>query len=145
MLDISGKMIGMKPKDHKLAALRSIEVLGALPTRQLRRLVPLVDEVALEPGIVLIRQDDLNRHAYFIQSGSVGIEVDGEQVATVGAGSVVGERTAIDHGLANATVTTLEPTTVFAVDHRALLGTAAGTAAFAELLGELASERTNAA
>jgi CRP-like cAMP-binding protein len=135
----------MRPKDHKLAALRSIEVLRVLPTRQLRRLVPLVDEVILGPGAVLIRQGDLNRHAYFIQSGSVGIEVDDARVATVGAGSVVGERTAIDHGLANATVTTLEPTTVFAVDHRALLGTAAGTTAFAELLGELASERTNAA
>lgn len=135
----------MRTKDPKLNALRSIEVLRVLPARQLRRFAPFVDEVTLAPGAVLIHQDQLNRHAYFICSGSVGITVDGQRVATVGSGSVVGERTAIDHGTANATVTTLEPTTVFAVDHRALLGTAAGTDAFAELLEELTRERTNEA
>ncbi|MGK2928837.1 MAG: cyclic nucleotide-binding domain-containing protein [Acidimicrobiales bacterium] len=135
----------MRTKDHKLDALRSIEVLRDLPTRRLRRLVPLVDEVRVEAGTVLIHQGLLNRHAYFLESGSVSIDVDGERVATVHAGSIVGERTAIDHGVANATVTTVEPTTVFAVDHRALLGTAAGDEAFGATIRDLARARTNQA
>ncbi len=135
----------MRTKDQKLDALRSIEVLRDLPTRRLRRLVPLVDEVRVEAGTVLIHQGLLNRHAYFLASGSVSIEVDGERVATVHAGSIVGERTAIDHGVANATVTTVEPTTVFAVDHRALLGTAAGDEAFDATIRDLARTRTNQA
>lgn len=135
----------MRSKDQKLGALRSIEVLRDLPARRLRRLVPLVDEVHVEPGTVLIHQGLLNRHAYFLESGAVGIDVDGERVAVVHAGSIVGERTAIDHGLANATVTAIEPTKVFAVDHRALLGTAAGDDAFEATLRDLARARTNQA
>ena len=125
--------------------LRSIEVLRDLPARRLRRLSALVDEVTLDPGTVLIHQGELNRHAYFIRAGAVGIDVDGERVATVSAGSIVGERTAIAHGLANATVTAVEPTTVFAVDHRVLLGTAAEDDEFHGLLRDLAAVRTNQA
>lgn len=135
----------MRIRDPKLRALQSIEVLRDLPLRRLRALVSMVDEVVLDAGTVIIRQDQLNRHAYFIESGSVGIDVDGERVATVTGGSIVGERTAIDHGTANATVVTTEPTRVFALDHRALLGTAATNDAFGALLHDLAAGRTNVA
>lgn len=135
----------MRTKDPKLDALRSIAVLRQLPERLLRQMVSLVDEVAVDRGTVLIREGSLNRHAYFIESGSVGIDVDGRRVATVGAGSIVGERTALEQGNANATVVTVEPTVVFAVDHRVLLGTAASDDAFAGLLGDLARGRSNAA
>jgi CRP-like cAMP-binding protein len=128
-----------------LESLRSIEILRDVPERHLRELVGLVDEVDLAPGTVLIHQGQLNRHAYFIGSGSVRVEVDGSEVATVAQGSIVGERTAIDRGLANATVTTAEPTTVYAVDHRALLGTAANDPGFSELIHDLARGRTQVA
>ncbi len=133
----------MRITDPRVDDLRSIEILRDLPSRPLRRLSGLVDEVQVDAGTVLINQGHLNRHAYFIRSGSVGIDVDGVRVATVAAGSIVGERTAIAHGLANATVTALEPTTVFAVDHRALLGTAAEDHDFDSLLRDLVAVRTN--
>ncbi len=135
----------MRITDPRVGELRSIEILRGLPARRLRRLSGLVDEVTVDAGTVLITQGQLNRHAYFIRSGAVGIDVDGERVATVTSGSIVGERTAIAHGLANATVTAVEPTTVFAVDHRALLGTAAEDDDFNSLLRDLAVVRTNQA
>ena len=135
----------MRIKDSKLQALQSIEVLRDLPASRLRKLSALVDEVSITAGTTLIHQGQLNRHAYFIESGAVSIDVDGERIATVGSGSIVGERTAIDRGLANATVVTTEATTVFAVDHRVLLGTAASDDAFAALLRALAAGRSNVA
>lgn len=135
----------MPPSDPKFQLLASVDVLRDLPRRRLRQLAALVDEVTIDAGEVLIRQGQLNRHAYFVQSGSMGIDVDGERVATVVAGSIVGERTAIQHGLANATVTSLERSLVFAVDHRVLLGTASRDADFARLLRDLADDRTNRA
>lgn len=135
----------MRTNDPKVRALQSIEVLAGLSARQMRTLAPHVDEVEVSAGEVLIHQGQLNRHAYFVQAGSMSIEVDGDRIATVTAGSIVGERTAIERGPANATVRVLDDAVVYAIDHRALLGTASNTAEFSEILRGLASERTNAA
>ncbi len=133
----------MRTSDPKLTALQSIDVLRDLPFRQLRDLVTNVDEVSVAAGHVLIHEGRRNRHAYFIESGSMSIEVDGERIATVAAGSIVGERTALEMGPANATVRVREDASVFAVDHRVLLCAASTTEAFAALLHELAEERSN--
>ncbi len=145
MRTIPGRMIGMRRKDSRLEALRSIEILRDLPARQLRRLSDLVDEVSVTPGTVLIRQGQLNRHAYFVRSGALGVEVDGDHVATVTSGSVVGERSAVLHTVANATVTADEESTILALDHRALLGAAAQDPDFGVMLRDLAEGRTNQA
>lgn len=135
----------MRTTDPKFEFLRSLDVLGDLPDRQLKDLALRVDEVELPAGEVLIRQGQLNRHAYLVGSGLLEIAVSGRSVATVGAGSIVGERSAIEHELANATVTVVEPARVFAVDHRVLLGAANLTEAFGDHLQHLAEERTNQA
>lgn len=135
----------MRTTDPKLAALQSIDVLRDLTPRQLRDLASNVDEVLVTPGEILIHEGQLNRHAYFVQSGSMSVEVDGERIATVAAGSIVGERTALQRGPANATVRVQSDARVFAIDHRVLLGAASNAAAFASLLHELADARSNVA
>lgn len=135
----------MRTKDPKLAALHSIDILRELPTRRLRRLATALDEVTVEPGAVLIHQGGLNHHAYFVTSGSLCVEVDGTRVATLAEGSVVGERSAIDHGPANATVIAVEPTSLLVIDHRILLGAAADEPGLSAVLHELAAERSNTA
>lgn len=145
MLDIHGKLIDMRTKRDPLAHLRSIEILRDLPERPLRDLASRIDEITVPAGTVLIHQGHLNHHAYLVGSGALRVDVDGERVATVAAGSIVGERTAVAHGPANATVTAIEPTTVHIVDHRALLGTAAADPAFAAVLEDLAALRANQA
>ncbi len=145
LLDIPGRLSVMRTKDPKLQALKSIQIVSDLPTRQLRRLVGLVDEVTVEAGTVLIHQGQLNRHAYLIQAGSVDVTVQGERVAVVGAGSIVGERTAVGEGVANATVAAAETTTILAIDHRALRGTAADDEVFGAVLRDLAAGRSNEA
>ena len=133
----------MRTKDRRLTSMRAIDLLQRLPVRRLRRLAPLLDEVRVDAGTVLIRQGQLNRHAYFVRSGSLRVDVDGRRVATLSAGSVVGERTALDHGPANATVTAVEPTALFVADHRALLATAGTDADFDVQLRLLAASREN--
>lgn len=133
----------MRTKDARLDSLRSIEILSDLPPRQLRELSYRLDAITVPAGTVLIREGRLNRHAYFVEAGALGIEVAGQRVATVTAGSVVGERTAIDHGPANATVTALEDTTLHVADHRVLLGVAAADPDFLATLEDLAAGRSN--
>ena len=138
-------MITMRTTDPKLTALRSIDVLRDLSSRQLRDLASNVDEVMVDAGEILIHEGQLNRHAYFVESGSMSIEVGGEHIATVADGSIVGERTAIERGPANATVRVQAAGCVFAIDHRVLLGAASNASAFADVLHGLADARSNAA
>ncbi len=138
-------MITMRTNDPKLTALRSIDVLRELSSRQLRDLASNVDEVLVTAGEVLIHEGQLNRHAYFVESGSMSIEVGNQRIATVAAGSIVGERTAIERGPANATVRVQSDARVFAIDHRVLLGAASDAAAFADVLHGLVDARSNAA
>jgi len=67
-----------------------------------------------EPGNYLIRQGEIDNHAYVIESGSVKIVVkegDHEQVMGIaGAGEVVGEMAFIDKSARSASVVALEPT-----------------------------------
>lgn len=135
----------MRSNDPKFTALQAIELLGDLPPKSLDRLAGQVDEILVQPGTVLIRQGQLNRHAYLIASGTVSVDIDGERVATVAPGSIVGERTAIEHGPANATVTVTETARVFAVDHRVLNGTASIDPSFGERIRSLVVERAPAA
>lgn len=127
----------------KFRLLRGLDVLSGIPERRLRDLEFHVDEVDVATGDVLIRQGQLNHHAYLVASGMLGIDVDGMPVATVGAGSIVGERTAIAHGLANATVTVVQPAHLLTIDHRVLVAAATDSAEFGEQLQLLADQRTN--
>lgn len=135
----------MRITDPKFRVLQSIDLLRDVPSRQLRDLVANVDEVLVRAGDVLIHEGQLNRHAYFVESGSMSIEVGGDHIATVAAGSIVGERSAIERGPANATVRVHDDARVFAIDHRVLLGTASKAEAFADRLHELAGSRDNQA
>ena len=55
---------------------------------------------------------------YVIASGSVRVERNGTEIATLGAGQAVGEMSLLSEGPRLATVTTLEPTTAFVLGHR---------------------------
>lgn len=139
------KLLVMRTNDPKFAALQALELLGDLPPKSVDRLVGQVDEITVEAGTVLIRQGQLNRHAYLIAEGTLAVEINGARVATVASGSIVGERTAIEHGPANATVTATERSRVFAVDHRVLNGTASIDPSFGDKIRRLVEDRSTAA
>ena len=112
----------MRSSNPKLDALRSLDLFDGVRTRDLRDLALRVDEADLAPGEVLIEQGHLHRHAYVVVSGRLEVVVDGDVVATVGTGSIVGERAALNHDVANARVRCAEAASVLIIDHRSLLG-----------------------
>lgn len=105
-----------------LQSLSANVLFTGVRPRQLAGLARRVDEIDVSDGTVLIRGGHLNRHAYLVVSGTLRVEVDGDVVATVGAGSVVGERSALTHEPANATVVADGAVRLLVLDHRALLG-----------------------
>jgi Cyclic nucleotide-binding domain len=58
----------------------------------------------LNEGDSLVTQGEAGREVYLILDGMFVVEVDGEKVAEIGPGAVVGERAALEHGVRTATL-----------------------------------------
>jgi hypothetical protein len=58
----------------------------------------------LEPGEALVEQGDPGDELYLLLDGVLGVEVDGEEVAEVGPGALVGERALLEGGTRMATL-----------------------------------------
>jgi cyclic nucleotide-binding protein len=66
----------------------------------------------LGEGAVLVTQGATGDMLYLILDGVFGVEVDGEQVAEMGPGTLVGERAALEGGVRTATLRALAPSRV---------------------------------
>jgi Cyclic nucleotide-binding domain len=58
----------------------------------------------LDEGEVLVEQGDEGTDVYLLLDGIVAVEVDGEQVADMGPGTVLGERASLEEGKRTATL-----------------------------------------
>jgi Cyclic nucleotide-binding domain len=85
----------------------------------------------LEQGSALVTQGDEGRELFLILDGTVDVEVDGEVVAEIGPGALLGERALLEGGKRTATLWATTPLRVVvippdAIDEEALPELAAG-------------------
>lgn len=107
----------MAPVDKKLEMLRAVPLFAEMRPKDLEALGRLADTIDLPAGKTLMRQGDRGGEMFVIVSGSVGVERGGSRVATLGPGETVGEMALLSEAPRRATVATLEPTTVIAIQH----------------------------
>ena len=69
----------------------------------------------LEPGETLVEQGDPGDELYLLLDGVLGVEVDGEEVAEVGPGAVLGERALLEGGTRKATLRATTPARVVVI------------------------------
>ncbi len=58
----------------------------------------------IAPGQVLVRQGDSGDELYLLLGGVLAVDVDGEVVAEVGPGAIVGERALLEGGVRTSTL-----------------------------------------
>ena len=58
----------------------------------------------LEPGEALVEQGDPGEELYLLLDGVLAVVVDGDEVAEIGPGAVVGERSSLEGGVRTATL-----------------------------------------
>jgi CRP-like cAMP-binding protein len=124
-----------KPSE-RAELLAGVPFFDGFTPEDLRRVVELSDELVLSAGSVLVDQGDPGTHCYVILEGIASVYVRGEHVASVGAGSMVGEMALVDHRPRTATVVADTDLDLLRFD----------SAAFSKLLDEMpkASERVMA-
>lgn len=85
--------------------LSRIPLFAGCSDRDLENLAHAADRIRLPEGTLLTRQGDIGREAFVILTGSAAVDRDGERVAEIGPGDVVGELALLDGGPRSATVT----------------------------------------
>lgn len=103
--------------DAKTERISSIPLFRDAGMDALAHIAKAADEVEVVAGTDLITQGTIHYEGYVIVSGSVHVLIDGAQVATIGAGEIVGELSLFGHGPASATVRAVEPVVALAIPY----------------------------
>jgi CRP/FNR family cyclic AMP-dependent transcriptional regulator len=91
--------------DPKIEHLATIRPFRRCTARQLRQLAQLTTELEAARGAVLCREGEVGRECFVVRDGEATVTIDGEQIATIGPGGVVGELALLDGEPRVATVT----------------------------------------
>jgi hypothetical protein len=74
----------------------------------------------LEPGDTLVEQGAAEDDLFLLLDGVLDVEVDGETVAEVGPGAILGERAAVEGGTRTATLRAVTPCRLVVIDQERL-------------------------
>jgi CRP-like cAMP-binding protein len=93
---------------ERIAFLRRVRLLAALPTADLRQVAEIASEQHFTDGVAVVRQGDPGNELHVIAAGHVRVVVDRDgassEVARRGPGDVVGEMALIGHETRSATL-----------------------------------------
>lgn len=111
--------------------LSEVEFFQDFTDAELARVAVLAEEVNAEVGAELTEQGRVGDVCYVIVEGTAGVYASGEHVASLHAGTMVGEMALIGHVPRNATVVAETPMVLAAFDARS----------FRQLLDEMPKAR----
>lgn len=92
--------------DSKEERLKALDLFRGADDDALRHLASAADQVSVEAGRRLITQDRNHNEIYVLMTGEAAVEIDGEEVAVIPAGELVGELGFFVGAAASATVKT---------------------------------------
>jgi CRP-like cAMP-binding protein len=110
----------MRNHDEKLDVIRSLAPFQGASRRELRAIAAAGDVVQASAGRVLLRADRRALETYVVIDGSVDVVLEGDVVATLGAGEFVGEIGVIDGEPRSADVVAATDVTLLAIHASAL-------------------------
>ncbi len=91
-------------RQSHLDHLASVSLFSACSKKELQAVARAGDQVEIPAGKTLCEQGSLGREAYVIIEGTAQVRINDKKVASVGAGTCVGELSLLDHGPRTATV-----------------------------------------
>ena len=110
----------------EIALLRSLPIFAPLPAPSLEGLAKSLTAVDLDADEVFIRQGDRGDRFYIVCDGRVEVDVDGRHVAERGRGEGIGEIALLRDVPRTASVRTLEPTRLYALEREPFVAAVTG-------------------
>lgn len=96
--------------------LRHIALFARMSNADLEEVAKLGEPVEAEAGAHLIEQGDVGTECFLVLEGEAGVISGEDHVATIGAGSIVGEMALIGHRPRSASVLAQTPMRLLAFD-----------------------------
>lgn len=114
-------MFSRKKAEQHYAAAKLVDVafFEGFTNDELAKVAELADEVTAEAGAELMDQGKPGQECYVLLEGTANVFFSGEHIATLEAGSMVGEMALIDHRPRSATVVAETPMRLLAFDTKA--------------------------
>jgi CRP-like cAMP-binding protein len=104
----------------KLQRLQTVGIFAATPVEVLLQLAEAVEEVHLAAGEQLFAKGDLGTSMYVIVTGQVRIHIGDQTVVELADGEIVGELAALDPEPRSASVSAIDPTTLYRIEQATL-------------------------
>jgi CRP/FNR family transcriptional regulator, cyclic AMP receptor protein len=89
--------------------LRAVPVFAEMTDEELHRIATFATEDSASAGATLLREGDYSNEMIAVESGTADVMRDGETIASVGPGDVVGEVGVLEKHLRNASVVATSP------------------------------------
>lgn len=105
--------------DPKAQRLASLPIFAQCSESELATLASIADEIEVEQGREIVRQGSHHHHAYMVVSGGATASIDGAEVGTIDAGSIIGEISMFDPGPASATVVSNQKSDLMVIEQGA--------------------------
>ena len=102
--------------------LANVPLFAGCSKKELAAIARLTDQLTLEDGRVLTKQDAISHEAFIILSGKVVVKRNDRQVAVLGAGDTLGELGLLDNGPRTATAVAMGPVDVLVIGRREFAG-----------------------
>jgi CRP/FNR family transcriptional regulator, cyclic AMP receptor protein len=130
----------MASKSSKMDHLANVPLFEACSRKELTSIAKAGDEITMTAGTIIIDQGQMGREAFVVLDGQVTVKRGGRKITTLGAGTMVGELSLLDHGPRTATVVCDTDCTLFVIDQRHFRGVLEQNPSIAmKLLGTLAA------
>jgi CRP-like cAMP-binding protein len=92
-------------RNSKTDQLRAVQMFSACTDKELAQIARVCDEMAVEPGAVVVEEGSAGEGFYLVVTGEAAVSRGGTTVASVGPGQYFGELSLLDEAPRNATVT----------------------------------------
>jgi predicted MFS family arabinose efflux permease len=131
--------------ERQLELLRRSSIFAPLPPTTLEALAHRLQSREVQAGDVVFAQGSAGDEYYLVDTGSLRVTVDGEQVSELGEGDGLGEIALLRDVPRTATVTAVEDGTLFALERDDFLDAIGGHAASRAAAESLAASRLSPA
>ena len=97
--------------------LTTIAIFSELSPEEARRLATFATETSVAEGQILMKQGDYSTELIAIEEGSADVIRDGEKIASLGQGDLIGEMGLFERAPRNADVIATSPMRVIKLTH----------------------------
>jgi cAMP-dependent protein kinase regulator len=99
------------------ARLKAVPIFSELSDEEANRLAAFATETSIAEGQILMKQGDYSVELIAIEEGTADVVRDGEQIASLGEGDLIGEMGLFERRPRNADVIATSPMRVFKLTH----------------------------